>query len=179
MRVKLILKMQTVNEEYFGRILLGSEKYDAKSFSTAPIMFSTVKQVRMRRAPRNASAFWSIKVNVEEWLERNAKDSLILRTTGVFDYIRARKLSHADDFALGIRSTKFPQIRFLIESGRAISCMRPELLAWQKSGHGVAGGSWISRTEFSAHRQSFDLDPYIDSIETADLGQKAKDLSVG
>ena len=176
-------KCKAVNESNTLALLYWAQKsYGAKIvFYSTDYVFDGESGPYAETDKRNAvSVYGQSKANVEEWLERNAADSLILRTTGVFDYIPGSKNFLMQMISLwgDKKHTKIPsdQISNPIWSGDIVYATR-ELLDWQKSGHyGVAGASWIARTEFSKLiAKVFNLDPsYIDAIKTADLGQKAK-----
>ncbi len=131
-------------------------------------------------APRHAiSAYGRSKVVVEEWLEKNAPRALILRTTGVYDYLPGAMnflMQMLTQWGQG-KATRVPidQLGNPIwahELARATF----ELLADEASGiYHVAGATQLARTDFARLiAQIFGYDAkLIQPVNTRELGQKA------
>jgi dTDP-4-dehydrorhamnose reductase len=132
-------------------------------------------------AQRNAlSKYGQAKVAIEEWLERNAPDALILRTTGVYDDLAGSKnffMNMLDLWKQG-KTTRIPRDQSANPIwARDLAYATVELLRKKSKGvFHVAGGAQMPRTEFAlAIARAFGTDEkLIESVLTSDLGQKAK-----
>jgi dTDP-4-dehydrorhamnose reductase len=120
------------------------------------------------------------KQNVEEWLERNAPDSVIIRTTGVFDYLPGSKnfLMQMFDLWGQKKQTRIPSDQlsnpvWAYELAKATI----ELLEAGASGvYHVAGGEYVARHEFAGQiARTFGYDEaLITPVKTVELAQKAR-----
>lgn len=126
------------------------------------------------------SQYGQSKVNVEEWLEKNAADALILRTTGVYDYLPGSKnflMQMLELWGQG-KQTRIPGDQFANPVwARDLGKSTVELLEHGSKGiFNVAGGAQLPRTEFALTiARIFGFDPsLIESVRTSDLGQRAR-----
>ncbi|MBI2605994.1 MAG: SDR family oxidoreductase [Deltaproteobacteria bacterium] len=132
-------------------------------------------------AKRSAiSHYGRAKAAVEAWLETNAPDALIVRTTGVFDYLPGSKnfLMQMLELLGEGKKTRISPDQFAnpVWAGD-VARATVDLLERGASGiYNVAGGSQLARTEFArAIASVFNRDAaLIEPARTADLGQKAR-----
>lgn len=130
--------------------------------------------------PRSAlQAYGRSKAAVEEWLENNDPGALILRTTGIYDYIPGSKNFLMQMMALWGEGkiTRIPSDQFSNPIwARELAMATIQLLERGASGiYNVAGREWLARSEFArAIARAFGRDPELIVPElTCDLSQKA------
>lgn len=150
-------------------------------FYSTDYVFDGIKGVYSEDHPRNAvCVYGQSKVDVEEWLEKSAPQSLILRTTGVYDYLPGSKnfLMQMLDLWGQKRTTRIPSDQWSnpvwsFELAKATL----DLLSREAVGiFNVAGGKQMARVDFAkliATVFEFDLN-LIQPVITAELQQKAK-----
>ncbi len=159
----------------------------AKSITAKIIFYSTDYVFDGKDGPysethqRNAiSVYGQSKVSIEEWLEKNTSDSLILRTTGVFDYIPGTKsfVMQMLDLWKQNKITTIPsdQLANPIWAKDIVTATRKLINQNEKGIFGVGGASFHFRSEFA--KLISDVFGYgaefIKSITTKELNQKAK-----
>lgn len=172
-----------VNETNTVEVLRwASSRHGAKiAFYSTDYVFDGVDGPYSEDAPRNpVQVYGRAKVFAEEWLERHAPDALILRTTGVYDYLPGSKnflMQMLELWGQG-RVTRIPVDQeanpiWAFDLARATI----ELLEKDASGiFNVAGGTQMARVEFAKLiAKEFNFDgSCIYSVRTVDLAQKAK-----
>jgi dTDP-4-dehydrorhamnose reductase len=157
-------------------------RYEARlAFYSTDYVFDGEKGQYSEEEPRKAiCVYGQSKVTAEEWLENNAPDALILRTTGVYDYVRGSKnflMQMLELWGQG-KQTRIPADQeanpvWALELARATV----ELLARGSRGiYHVAGGTQLKRTEFALTiAKVFGFDSaLITPVQTKELGQKAR-----
>lgn len=176
-RCRLINETNTQAVLYWARTKFGAKL----SFFSTDYVFDGADGPYSETAPRKAtSRYGQSKATVEEWLERNAPDALIIRTTGVYDYLPGSKnflMQMLELWGQG-KPTRIPSDQYsnpvwAFELAKATI----ELLASGSSGvFHVAGGSYLARTEFAREiARVFDFNAaLIGEVRTDELGQKAK-----
>lgn len=150
-------------------------------FNSTDYVFDGKSGPYFEHEKRNAiSVYGNSKVAIEEWLEKNTSNSLIVRTTGVFDYIPGTKsfvMQMLDYWKLGQR-TKVPSDQFSnpIWAKDIVTATNKLIEKDSKGIFGVGGGSYLARSEFA--KLISEVFGYganlIDPIKTSDLNQKAK-----
>lgn len=158
------------------------ENFKAKVvFYSTDYVFDGLKGQYKEEDRRNAvCVYGQSKVYVEEWLEKNAPEALILRTTGVYDYLPGSKnflMQMIELWGQG-KQTRIPSDQEANPVwAKELAQATIDLL--KKGSRGifhVAGGTQFKRTDFAATiARIFGLDPnLIVPIETWQLNQKAK-----
>lgn len=176
-------KCRKINEANTTAVLYWAKKeFNAKlAFYSTDYVFDGKDGPYPETAPRNALCQYGLsKVYVEEWLERMAKDAIIMRTTGVYDYLPGSKnflMQMLDLWGQG-KQTRIPSDQlanpvWAFELAKATI----ELLAKDSKGiFHVAGGTFMPRTDFAKEiARVFGFDPaLITGIRTEEMAQKAK-----
>jgi dTDP-4-dehydrorhamnose reductase len=176
-------RCERVNEKNTVAVLeWGRARFGAKLvFYSTDYVFDGVTGPYDEYAGRHAiSRYGSSKVFVEEWLEAHAPGGLILRTTGVYDYLPGSKnfvMNMLELWAKGtltrIPGDQYANPVWAAELARATL----SLLERGSSGiYNVGGARQLGRVEFARMiARIFDADAsLIFPVETADLGQKAR-----
>lgn len=161
-------------QRYFGAKLV---------FYSSDYVFDGASGPYGEEHPRNPiSKYGEAKVHIEEWLESHGAASrpLIIRTTGVFDYLPGSKnflMQMLEGWSrrnpLRIPSDQFANPVWADDLARATV----ELLARECSGiYHVAGGARLARSEFALEiARVFGKDPAkIVPVKTRELGQQAR-----
>lgn len=177
------MNCKRINEDNTIEVL----KYFHEYFQSKLVFYSTDYVFDGESGPytetdkRNAiSVYGRSKVIVEEWIEKNSPQSLILRTTGVYDYIPGSKnfvMQMLELWSQG-KTVKVvsDQIANPIWAGD-IARATVDLISKNAAGiYGVAGGSQLPRYEFAkliANVFEF-KNAIIEPITTASMNQKAK-----
>ncbi len=176
-------RCKRVNETNTTAVLAWAQlKYSAKiAFYSTDYVFDGEAGPYEERVKRNAvSHYGRSKAVIEDWLEKHAPDSIVIRTTGVFDYFPGSLnflMQMLNLWGDGKR-TRIPSDQFAnpVWAGD-VARATVDLLARDCSGvYNVAGGSQLPRTDFArAIASVFGLDAgLIDPVKTAELGQKAR-----
>lgn len=162
-------------------------KWGLEHFAAKPVFYSTdyvfdgTKGPYDENTPRSAvSTYGSSKVHVEEWIEKNCSDFLILRTTGVYDYLPGSKnfLMQMIELWGQKKQTRIPNDQFSNPVWAAdLAKATVELVSLKKTGiYNIAGGSFLARVDFAkliANQFHFD-ESLILPVTTAALSQKAR-----
>jgi dTDP-4-dehydrorhamnose reductase len=177
-------KCERINE----RNTLAVFEWHARHFKGVPVFYSTdyvfdgVAGPYSEGAPLNAeSRYGQSKVTIENWFSKQAPHGLVLRTTGVFDYLAGSKnfLMQLLGCLENKKTMKVPRDQWAnpvwtVELARATV----ELLAKGSRGvFHVAGGEQLARSDFAfviADVFGFDASQVVVPVLTSDLGQKAK-----
>jgi dTDP-4-dehydrorhamnose reductase len=176
-RCKRVNETNTVAVLDWGRSRFGAKLV----FYSTDYVFDGVTGPYDEYAGRHAiSRYGSSKVFVEEWLEAHAPDALILRTTGVYDYLPGSKnfvMNMLDLWAKGTL-TRIPEDQYA-NPVWAADLARATLEVLEKRSAGifnVAGARQLGRVEFARLiAKIFDKDAsLIFPVKTADLAQKAR-----
>ncbi len=120
------------------------------------------------------------KVDVEKAIQKNLKEYLIIRTTGVFDYLKGSKNFLMQMLILwgDKKKTKIPKDQFSNPVwAKDLAFGIIELVEKNHNGiFNVAGGEQLARDAFAKKiAQTFELSSeFIEPVLTADLNQKAK-----
>ena len=176
-------RCRSVNETNTQAVLYWARtKFGAKlAFFSTDYVFDGADGPYIETAPRKAtSRYGQSKATVEEWLERNAADALIVRTTGVYDYLPGSKnflMQMIELWGQG-KTTRIPSDQYSNPVwAHELAKATIELLERGASGiFHVAGGSYLARTEFAREiARVFDLNAaLVNEVRTEELGQKAK-----
>jgi dTDP-4-dehydrorhamnose reductase len=160
----------------------GRARFGAKLvFYSTDYVFDGVTGPYDEYAGRHAISRYGLsKVFVEEWLESHAPDALIVRTTGVYDFLPGSKnfvMNMLDLWAKGTM-TRIPGDQYANPVWAAELARATESLLERKSSgiFHVGGAKQLGRVEFARLiARIFDADAsLIVPVLTADLGQKAR-----
>ncbi|MBI3542889.1 MAG: sugar nucleotide-binding protein, partial [Deltaproteobacteria bacterium] len=124
------------------------------AFYSTDYVFDGERGFYPETSPRSpVSAYGRSKAFVEEWLERHAPDSLILRTTGVYDYLPGSKNFLMQMLALWGegKPTRVPSDQLANPVwARQLAKATVELLARGSRGiYNVAGATQLARVDFA------------------------------
>lgn len=176
-------KCRVVNEANPTTLMYWAQKkFDAKVvFYSTDYVFDGKEGPYTETVKRGAiNVYGQSKVNVEEWMERMLASPLIIRTTGVFDYINGSKnfVMQMLDLWSAKKTTRIPSDQ-MSNPVWADEIARATLELLEKDSKGifnVAGGSFLNRNEFAELiAEVFGRDKsLIEPVKTSDLAQKAK-----
>lgn len=176
-------KCRKINEANTSAALYWAKNaFNAKlAFYSTDYVFDGKDGPYAEDAKRNAvSQYGMSKVFIEEWLERMAPDAVIMRTTGVYDYLPGSKnflMQMLDLWGQG-KTTRIPSDQYANPVwAHELAKATIELLERDSRGiFHVAGGSYMPRTEFAqAIAKIFGFETgLIEGIRTEEMGQKAK-----
>jgi len=158
------------------------ERFAARiAFFSTDYVFDGAAGPYSETEPRHAiSVYGKSKVVAEEWLEQQAADALILRTTGVYDYLPGSKNFLMQMISLWSdgKETKIPADQYANPVwARELAKATLELLERGARGiYNVAGATQMKRTDFAAAiARVFGLKAaLIVPVATKDLAQLAK-----
>jgi dTDP-4-dehydrorhamnose reductase len=181
-------KCQLINESNTAALIFWLQKY----FNSKIVFFSTDYVFDGEKGPYSEddktnplNVYGRSKLNIENWIQRNLNSYLIIRTTGVFDYIEGSKNFLMQMLTLWSEGKKVKVVNDQFSNpiwAYDLALVTRKLLEKNLTGiYHVAGRTYLSRYEFAKLIASvFNFSgSLIEPISTSEANQKAKRPKLG